>query len=596
MSVDQQVRQQKRQALTPEQVDAYRAQYFPQAPVRLQRPGHVIQRQGQGGAVQGQPGQGGQQVQGQGQQGAVQGAQNAGVQQPPVVPNRPGTLPPQPNVVPTGANSVFRDAQKFLANPDSGWTTAKAKKTEAIRVEMEEIAKAELTGRDDVSRKVWKVFDSTDAQYKSNVSGLVKTTLTEIVPALTNPAKDPGAAIKTLNGALDKLAVERAHYADVRGINPKETELLDQRKRKVDAIDSHVAEFKKLNEKLRAVLKLRMEPALTLLSTFPALPNDPVGQQGIASFAQSLEQNEQLRQELFQAAGPEHCAALCKVLNIKDGWCQELAAARASDPEFMDPMCETAILAETGTAQKETIFRENAVASKLAVAYAQNSPAGKIYCEAAYQTYANLTKGKGALELNPAKMQGDEQAKQKMVNQNVAAHKKILGEMVDHLTQDPNSVPPEIAKICKTHYDEGLRVAKGNNAQATPEDEEFATTQAGSFLMLRLVNPVLTTKSEAAANKFYNDAKDKSGKKLTEFEKDMTPEFRQKYTQLQEQGTLARLQTKIMQNMANGVEYKAQGGKEPHMVPMNSVIKQNDQPAPETAKLRGFLKRIAGGQ
>ena len=401
MSVNQQDRQQKRQAITPEQLDDYRAQYFPQAPVRLQRQGHVIQRQGQGGAVQGQPGQPqqpvqdqggavqGQLVQGQGQGGAVQGAQHAGVQQPPVVPNRPGNLPPQPNAVPTN-NSIFQAAQKFLANPDSGWTIPKAKQTEATRLEMNEIAKAELAGRDDISRKVMLFFDSTDEQYKLNVTGLVKQTLTEIVPVLKNPTKDASAAIKTLNGALDKLAIERAHYADVRGINPKETELLDQRKRKVEAIDSHVAEFKKLNEKLRAVLKLRIKPALNLLSTLPALPNDQQGQQVIAGFGRSLAQNEQLREDLFQSAGPEHCQALCKLLKIDESWCKELALARATDPDFMDPLCETAINAETSTANRDTIFRENAVASKLAVAYAQNSPGGKIFCDSAYQNYAKL--------------------------------------------------------------------------------------------------------------------------------------------------------------------------------------------------------------
>ncbi len=136
-----------------------------------------------------------------------------------------------------------------------------------------------------------------------------------------------------------------------------------------------------------------------------------------------------------------------------------------------------------------------------------------------------------------------------------------MGSMIDDLFSDPSSVPPEIAKIAKSYYDEAMRV--GGN------DDDFATTQIGGFLMLR----VLSVSIADNAARRTNDQKSESDQK--KFAKDQR---------------LATLQAKILQNMSNGVEF---GEKESYMIPFNDQIKgQTGQYAPLTVKLRGFMKGI----
>ncbi len=489
------------------------------------------------------------------------------------------------------------DMDQAQNNPRT--TIVEMREVETRKREMGGIADSESQLVDDISRTKWLFFDSKDEGYQKNVSDLVKKTMKEVMPALTNAGPDSSAAIKTLTAAMDKLAVQRAHYADMRGLGSKDTE---QRKRKVQAIDGHLAKMEELNGKLRSVLKIFMKPALDVLQTLPAVMNaNPEAGKAVAKeFADKLKSDDKLREDLFQSVGVEQCQAICQILDVENKWCKEFAETRAADTAFMTPLCQAAIQAESKDAKKDTLFRANGVASKLCTAYAENSPGGKALCESTFERYAKLTEGLGTLEINPANVEGDGKDKQKKVEQNIKQNKEVLGAMVNELTQA--ELPPEIAELCKMHYQEGLRVAKGNKNAASAEDEEFATTQSGAFLMLRLINPMLTNKATEASNKFYNDTKNESGLKLDEFEKQTTSDFKKfkaKHAKMEEQSKLARTQTKILQNMANRVEYKI-GGKEDYMAPMNSVIKgQNGQDAPETAQLRGFLKKVgqngAGG-
>ncbi len=590
MSVDQQQPDQQYD-VAPELIDAYQAQYFPHVPRRAR----FVPRQVPTGAVPNQP------------VVPQQVVPQPVVQQPvvnqPVVPQQ--VVPQRPVITPAKQNFDLakQGFDRFMVNPTGGWTVANARDVKALRQEMIDIAKAELAGKDDVSRKVMLMFDSSDEQYKLKVTALIKKTLNDIAATVNEPLNNTGGAIKTLNEALDALAIQRAHYADTRGINPKETELLAQRTRKVQAIDDHMGELKEINTRLRAALKMKTKPALDLLATLPALAiGDPQqSQQAIQDLSQSLNGNDQMRQDLFQAAGPEHCQALCQLLRANDPWCKELAIARADDPAFMDPLCKTAILAESGAAQKNTFFRGNTTATKLATAYAQNSPGGKAYCQNACDRFAKLAKGKGTLELDDSK---DAKLKDKDIRANQANQKEILAGVIDGVTGDLSSVPPEIAKICKTFHDEALRVSKGNNAQASAEDEEFATTQSGGFLMLRVVCPSMVDPLQNELNRLeretdYTMSRQKAENKWRQEGKDMQkfkyPDPPSEYKKAKEQLRLVTLQSKVLQNMSNGVQFKTseEGGKEPYMVPMNDVIKQGDQFAPDAAKLRGFLKRIA---
>jgi hypothetical protein len=174
----------------------------------------------------------------------------------------------------------------------------------------------------------------------------------------------------------------------------------------------------------------------------------------------------------------------------------------------------------------------------------------------------------------------------------------MLGDVIDDMTQDPESVPPEIAKICNTFYEEAKRVSGG--------DEEFATTQSGGFLILRCVIPSMISANALEVNEIedrYREVKMqakekwvKSGKNAKDFvAPEMSRSDKSEIAKLQEKQRLVTLQTKVLQNISNGVEA---GEKEAYMVPMNGAIKKDGNYTPTAGKLRGFLKGIAtrGGQ
>ncbi|HEX3997767.1 MAG TPA: hypothetical protein VHX65_04395 [Pirellulales bacterium] len=517
-------------------------------------------------------------------------------------PTRPRRGPPIQNA-PQPPNLSSKDSydraklgiDNFKQSPDAGWNTNEAKQTiKSIRVNLLNLITDERNAEDDITRK-GTFFDSKDTSYKKNVTDLVTKTMLSIEKVMVDPTKDTGGEIKKVNDAIDLLAIERAHYADLRGI--KDDKMIDQRKRKVAAIDKHIGEMRKINGKLRDVLKLKMKPALDLLNSLPALnkSDSNQGDQAMKDFAKTLSENEQMRKDLFESAGPEQCEALCMFLTAQpqtenDKWCRELAVTRASDPEFMDPLCKTAILAESSKAQLGTFFRSNSTATKLATNYAQNSPGGKAYCNSAHARYSELAKGKGTLELDKNK---NPKLTDKDIEKNLIAQKKMLGDVVDGMTEDPESVPPEIAKICNTFYEEAKRVSGGN--------EEFATTQSGGFLMLRVVIPSLTTAGalevnaiEDAHREVKKKAKEnwvKSGKDADKFvPPEMSNSDKSEIAKLQEKQRLVTLQTKGLQNISNGVEF---GDKEKFMIPMNDAIKKDGNYTPAATKLRGFLKSVA---
>jgi hypothetical protein len=385
-----------------------------------------------------------------------------------------------------------------------------------------------------------------------------------VTPHLTDPTQDPTTPIAALDEGMTALAIARVHYADTKGIT--DTKHLDQRRKKVEAIESHVAEMKKIADKFRAVLKVKMQPVLDMLNSAQDLKDKDLGayQEAIKKFGKELSDDEDLRKGLFQTVGPEHSVLLLDAIEdqeitARDKLCRELAISRAGDAPFMDVLCEKAVKREGAKAtDKGTFFRGTSLASKLTAIYASNSPGGKAFCGKVNDTVAEKFKGKGPMEVDKNK---DNKLSDKDIQKNIQSQKQMMGEVIDDLFSDPNSMPPEMAKIAKLYYDEAMRV--GGN------DDDFATTQIGGFVMLRVLSVSI---ADNAARRTNAQTKESDKQK---FAKDQR---------------LATLQTKILQNMSNGAEF---GEKESYMVPFNDQITgQNGQYAPLTQKFRGFMKGI----
>ncbi len=477
-------------------------------------------------------------------------------------------------------------------DPDAEWNTTPARqKIMTAKSEMLQLITDEMGVEDDVQRK-GLVFDSKDKDYHKNVTALVKTTMEQVLPILSDPTHGATAAIKTLEDALGKLAIEKQYYGNLKGIT--DTKMLDQRKRKVAAIDGHQKQMQKVAGKMREILKIKYAPMLNMLDTLPDLAaNDPTEAENASKQFAALLKDDDARDEFFQTVGKEHVDALLLMIEKQDTITTDklghgLALTRAADNDFMDELCQKAIAGEASTATDTgTFFRKNSLATKLSADYARNSPAGKAYCQQSREKFKEFGKGKGALEIDKFK---DTNLSDKDINKNVLAQKKMSGALIDDL--DSDNVPPEIAKMASQFYTEAKRVS-GN-------DEEFATTQSGGFIVLRVLCPSILQQDSLAINEINNtflalkkEAKKKwveSGKLEKDFAMEMGSKEKTALKKLQEEQRLATLQTKLLQNIANGVEF---GKKEEFMIPLNDFIKNGDDYTPEATKMRKFLKDVA---
>ena len=284
--------------------------------------------------------------------------------------------------------------------------------------------------------------------------------------------------------------------------------------------------MRKIAAKFREIIKMKAQPVLDLLKATKELNDADSGAGGpeLKEFGKLLN-DESTRKALFQSVDIDQADGLLAMLYAQDSatmdrFTAELAKTLAADSGFMDPLCKKAIEKEAAKAtDKGTFFRENSLATKLASTYVTNSPAGKAYCENVSGKFLKRSKGKGPLEVDPVK---NTNLSDKDIQKNITAQKKFLGPVIDDLTSDPNAIPPEMAKIAGIFFDEAKRVTG---------DDDFATTQAGGFIMLRVVNPVIIRTSAERTNAQKKDSdRDKAANDQR----------------------LATLQTKLLQNMSNG--------------------------------------------
>ncbi len=300
-------------------------------------------------------------------------------------------------------NNAKQQVETFKGNRNAGYATNEGRqKVETLKNEMLELVSGELDSEDDIKRK-GLLFDSIDANYKKNVMAVVKQTMQAVQPHLEDPTQNPSEPIAALDEGMAALAKARLHYADVKGITDRKH--LEQRQRKVEAIDSHIAEMKKIADKFRAVLKLKMQPVLDMLQSANDLKDKDHGAyaQAMKDFGKELEWDEDLRKGFFQTVGSEHAETLIDIIedqdiNARDKLARELAISRAGNSEFMDVMCERAVKHEGAKAtDKGTFFRGTSLASKLTAIYAANSPGGKAFCAKVNDTVAEKFKGKGPM-------------------------------------------------------------------------------------------------------------------------------------------------------------------------------------------------------
>ena len=140
-----------------------------------------------------------------------------------------------------------------------------------------------------------------------------------------------------------------------------------------------------------------------------------------------------------------------------------------------------------------------------------------------------------------------------MIAERTAKQKAIAREALDGVTKTP--VPPNVAKICATIYEEAMAKFKTPTGAG---DEKQAMALVGGHLLLRLVTPGLATAMDDPS--------------MTE-----------------DQKKTIKMQMKLLQNISNNVP--PGGDKEPHMNGFADLVKTDaGGPSPEVPKLQAYLK------
>lgn len=236
---------------------------------------------------------------------------------------------------------------------------------------------------------------------------------------------------------------------------------------------------------------------------------------------------------------------------------ERLANRNPPDAAFVERLCDELLSSEIAAARNhwETFMRSNTSASKLVGRYVRTSPNGKAALGALCNGAHGRIQAAGKKEVDPVKIEPPDPV---AVQQAVAEHKQMARQMIDEMTQV--QLPPEITKVAYVMYQEVMD---------TIGDPQEARMKALNLIFLRLVNPHLVSPEGTDPNAPRLDTK---------------------------QRRTAVIQSKILQNMVNGVRF---GEKEEYMAPFNELIVTDaDQPSPEVVRLLQMVDNaiIAGQQ
>lgn len=414
-----------------------------------------------------------------------------------------------------------------------------------------------------VRRKRRILPDTKDKNYHDDVTTPVQNMLRKVKATLADPASVTKNLVQEVNELVTALDTPKAHYADTSKIKPKDKEFLAQRDRKVEAIQGHQDDLRQIAEELNILLRMRARaPLAAMKEMVEAVRLDPSQTEAAGKMLAPLLQDPATREALFAVADPSSTAALALAFQgvddaNQDSYFKELVQARGGDAPFMDKLISDTIAVEMekergGLNPKGKFFRGKSAAIKLATKYCTTSPDGQQFIKNTAQPMIGYYKQvNDKLELDPFRMGEGED-----IDKNRVHHKKMIGDMLGQLDNQLSQIPESIAKIAAEFYEQALSVAEG--------DEEWAATQIGGFLMLRVLNPMI-------ASGFYGQIQGDQMRNCT-------------------------LQAKLLQNMSNGVTWGGgdEGAKEEHMKDFNEIIENPDGSwAPPTQKLRTILRGVA---
>jgi len=455
----------------------------------------------------------------------------------------------------------------------------------AKTMELSALLKAGSENQDqDIHRKVaLGLTQSSDKSYIDNVQKPCDAALKAVADAIAAKKPVKPAITKRLEILLVQLDEQRAHYADKTGVTDRamiaqrdaKVAAIDKRKAALSAAIAKVAEIAKVPETEEAGARNDRRAQLKTDGTHAAVMKLAENLQNMkATDAVAAKKSAKELQTYLSKADPVTRQVLFQDMQSKDAIADILAEtdtasadaivadiikAKSGTPAFLDELSADLIQSEIRpldpVAGRGTALRSNSMASKLSGQCNKTSPSGQAFInQATKPALKAITATTGDLEVDPTKITGlSEPKKQQAIAERTAKHKALAREAVDGVTKTP--VPPDVAKICATIYEEAMAKFKTPTGEG---DEKQAMILVGGHMMLRLVTPGLTAALEDPS--------------LTE-----------------DQRKAITLQMKLLQNMSNNV---APGGaKEAHMNGFADLVKTGDGgPSPEVQKLQAYMK------
>jgi len=420
------------------------------------------------------------------------------------------------------------------------------------------------------------IFDSRDKDYHKEVTNKLKEFLPRAKAALADPTTITKELVKETTTLGSALYQTRLEYENMTGVTKKDH--IAQRQAKVACINEHMAQLSQLGQQLKELREQVAAPAIGALTAITEIgATDPTMAGQVTRLAQVFKDDPAVRKTVLETAGESVCVGLAATLialptPTDTAALEEVTAARGGST-FLHTLATKAVGQEAETSRQKnaasamnSFFRANTTGTKLAKAAVETSIEGKRYLESNKAFLAEQLEGlTGSVEMDPTKMSAEDQRNSApLVARAKSANKAMTKTILDNVTADVKNVPVDVAKLADDFYEEALRTSNGN--------QEFALTQVGGFVMLRLINPLLLDLNSEIDKTLAKTKKDKERKAL------------------EDQKRAAVLQGKLLQNLSNNVKF---GAKEAFMAPLNEVIETSPGvPSPEMVQMRTFFRDL----
>jgi hypothetical protein len=354
--------------------------------------------------------------------------------------------------------------------------------------ELDELLQTAIDTDDDIHRKRW-IGWTTDKKYTKEVEQPVKELLTQVQAELKNPTEDPTTIILALDQLINDLNKPKAHYADKKGIKPGSEED-KQRDNKVQAIEERQKTLMEFVNKLQELRQQRQEMVETFSHALAALEDQQGTEEAMetaTSIGKFLEKADPAtRQAIFRSI-PNPDALIPGLESVpssgRDAVVKDLLKAKLHDTPYMDTLSEKILIHEIKFATSEgTLLRSNSMATKISAQYNMKCSEGQKYLATSISTvFKKIKKNKNNFDIDPNVV-----TDKKQLAKNIQYHKELFTQLMNDVME--TEVPPEISKICTTIYDE----LHDQNCPV-PLSEDKILTMVGGHLLLRLINPALTT-------------------------------------------------------------------------------------------------------